>query len=89
MSSSKEPVVKNSKFAKVINNMNEESEYDQNNFDSEDEYLKKEMNDDKFNQIVFNIKQNLIKFIDDKSLPLCEFLTLGKLKMFIKKEIIL
>ena len=85
--SSEEPIIKNSKFVKVINNMNEESEYDQN-FDSKDEYLHQEMNDEIVFQAIYNIKRDLIKYIDDKSLPLAEFMTFGKLKKFIIKEIL-
>jgi hypothetical protein len=83
-----EPIVKNSKFVKVINKMDEEAEYDQNNFDSEEDFIQREFDKDIFEQNVFNIKMDLMKFIDDKSLPLAEFLTFKKLKSFIKKEII-
>jgi hypothetical protein len=85
---SEEPIIKNSKFVKVISSMDEEAEYDQNYFDSEEEFIQQEFDKDVFEQNVFNIKMDLMKFIDDKSLPLAEFLTLKKLKMFIKKEII-
>jgi hypothetical protein len=85
---SEEPIVKNSKFVKVISSMDEEAEYDQNNFDSEEEFIQQEFDKDVFDQNVFNIKMDLMNFINDKSLPLAEFLTLKKLKMFIKKEII-
>lgn len=86
--SSEEPIIKNSKFVKAINNMNEESEYDQNYFDSEDEYFQQERDDELFEQAIYNIKQELMQYIDDKSLPLAEFLTFGKLKKFIIKEIL-
>jgi hypothetical protein len=85
---SEEPIIKNSKFVKVISSMDEEAEYDQNYFDSEEEFIQQEFDKDVFEQNVFNIKMDLMKFIDDKSLPLAEFLTLKKLKSFIKKEII-
>ena len=85
---SEEQIVKNSKFVKAINNMEDDIDYEQNYFDSEDEYLQQEIDNDKFEQIVFDIKQNLMEFIDDKSLPLCEYLTFTKLKKFIKKEIL-
>ena len=83
-----EPIVKNSKFVKVISKMDEEAEYDQNNFDSEEDFIQKEFNKDAFDQNIFNIKMDLMNFIEDKSLPLAEFLTLKKLKSFIKKEIL-
>ena len=37
-----EPIVKNSKFVKVISKMDEEAEYDQNIFDSEEEFIYQE-----------------------------------------------
>ena len=83
-----EPIVKNSKFVKVISKMDEEAEYDQNNFDSEEDFIQKEFDKDAFDQNIFNIKMDLMNFIEDKSLPLAEFLTLKKLKSFIKKEIL-
>jgi hypothetical protein len=83
-----EPIVKNSKFVKVISKMDEEAEYDQNNFDSEEDFIQQEFDKDVFNQNVFNIKMDLMNFIEDKSLPIAEFLTLKKLKSFIKKEIL-
>ena len=83
-----EPIVKKSKFVKVISKMDEEAEYDQHNVDSEEDFIQKEFDKDVFEQNVFNIKMDLMKFIDDKSLPLAEFLTLKKLKSFIKKEIL-
>jgi hypothetical protein len=83
-----EPIVKNSKFVKVISKMDEEAEYDQNNFDSEEDFIQKEFDKDVFEQNVFNIKMDLMNFIEDKSLPLAEFLTLKKFKSFIKKEIL-
>ncbi len=86
--SSEDQIVKNSKFVKAINNMEDDIDYEQNYFDSEYEYLQKEIDNDKFEQIVLDIKQNLMEFINDKSLPLCEYLTFTKLKKFIKKEII-
>ena len=86
--SSEEQIVKNSKFVKAINNMEDDIDYEKNYFDSEYEYLQKEIDNDKFEQIILYIKQNLMEFINDKSLPLCEYLTFTKLKKFIKKEII-
>ena len=83
-----EPIVKNSKFVKVISKMDEEAEYDQNIFDSEEEFIQQEFDKDVFEQNVFNIKMDLMNFINDKSLPLAEFLTLKKLKRFIEKEIV-
>ena len=83
-----EPIVKNSKFVKVISKMDEEAEYDQNIFDSEEEFIQQEFDKDVFEQNVFNVKMDLMNFIEDKSLPLAEFLTLKKLKSFIKKEIL-
>jgi len=83
-----EPIVKNSKFVKVISKMDEEAEYDQNIFDSEEEFIQQEFDKDVFDQNIFNIKMDLMNFIEDKSLPLAEFLTLKKLKSFIKKEIL-
>lgn len=83
-----EPIVKNSKFVKVISKMDEEAEYDQNIFDSEEEFIQQEFDKDVFEQNVFNIKMDLMNFINDKSLPLAEFLTLKKLKTFIEKEIV-
>lgn len=85
---SEEPIVKKSKFVKVISKMDEEAEYDQHNVDSEEDFIQKEFDKNVFEQNVFNIKMDLMKFIDDKSLPLAEFLTLEKLKSFIKKEIL-
>lgn len=85
---SEEPIVKNSKFVKVISKMDEEAEYDQNIFDSEEEFIQQEFDKDVFEQNVFNVKMDLMNFINDKSLPLAEFLTLKKLKTFIEKEIL-
>jgi hypothetical protein len=58
-----EPIVKNSKFVKVINKMDEEAEYDQNNFDSEEDFIQREFDKDVFDQHVFNIKMDLMKFM--------------------------
>ena len=46
------------------------------------------MNDEIVFQAIYNIKRDLIKYIDDKTLPLAEFMTFGKLKKFIIKEIL-
>ena len=40
---SEEQIVKNSKFVKAINNMEDDIDYEQNYFDSEDEYLQQEI----------------------------------------------
>lgn len=81
-----EEVKKNSKFVKYI------TSYDDNS-DSNDEteYNEKKDLDDMMmdnDQMLVNIQKDLLEFINNKSLPLCEYLTINKIEKFLSNEIL-
>jgi hypothetical protein len=76
-------VVKIDKFVKNVSLLYDENDYDSNDND-ENEYKYNIQNDtvDNFEDIY----NELVEFVVDKSLTLCEKLTLTKLNNFILKE---
>lgn len=78
-------VVKIDKFVKNVSLLHEENDYNSNDND-ENEYKYNIQNDtvDNFEHIY----NELVEFVVDKSLTLCEKLTLTKLNNFILKDIL-
>jgi hypothetical protein len=76
-------VIKIDKFVKNVSLLHEENDYNSNDND-ENEYKYNIQNDtvDNFEDIY----NELVEFVVDKSLTLCEKLTLTKLNNFILKE---
>ena len=78
-------VIKIDKFVKNVSLLHEENDYNSNDND-ENEYKYNIQNDtvDNFEHIY----NELVEFVVDKSLTLCEKLTLTKLNNFILKDIL-
>ena len=68
-----------------------EYDNDDNNSEKEDYYLNDEdeekIEEEYFNDTVCIIQKNLLNFIENKSLPLCEYLDLDSLDNFIVDNI--
>ena len=78
-------VVKIDKFVKNVNLLHEDEDYysditDENEFEYD---IQNELNDN-----FEDIYNDIVEFVKDKSLPLCEHLTLNKLNNFILKEVL-
>jgi hypothetical protein len=71
-------------------NYDKEDEYHnhiiENNDNSEDDTLNDD-EDDYFNTTIYIIQKNILNFIENKSLPLCEYLDTNSIKNFINDNI--
>jgi len=70
-----------SKFLKYSVN---EEEFDDNQ-EYEDEIILKQEQDeiDEYNNMIYNTKMSLLQFVNEKSIPLCEYLTENHIEKFI------
>ena len=80
-------VIKIDKFVKNVNLLHEEEDDDYSDITDEnvrDEYDIQNDSNDNFEDIY----NDIVEFVKDTSLPLCEHLTLNKLNNFILKEVL-
>jgi len=75
---------KTSKFIKYTINDEDLIEYS----DGEQDILDQDEKDiEKYNHMLYCTKMSLLQFVNDKSLPLCEYLTEKKIDKFIRNNI--
>jgi len=78
-------VIKIDKFVKNVNLLHEEEDdYSDISDENENEYDIQNESNNNFEDIY----NDIVEFVKDKSLPLCEHLTLNKLNNFILKEVL-
>lgn len=71
------------KYHENLINENDSENEDNNNYDSDYEYVEFEYNQESINII----QKNLLDYVERRSLPLCEYLSLEKISNFISKII--
>jgi len=78
-----EETKKISKITKIISSyelVNDEEDF----YDSEEENLNQNLIDEqKYSDFIHILQQNILSYVNDKSLPLCEYLTYDKIKVFL------
>jgi hypothetical protein len=80
-----EETKKISKISKIISSyelVNDEEDF----YDSEEENLNQNLIDEqKYSDFIHILQRNILSYVNDKSLPLCEYLTYDKINSYIYK----
>lgn len=75
-------ISKISKFLSTYELINDEEDY----YDSEEEKENQDLIDEqKYSDFIHTLQRNILVYVNDKSLPLCEYLTYDKIRKFMNK----
>ena len=79
-------VKKNSKFVKYITSYDDDIIANEEKELNEEKEIEDMLDNEYFNQTLCDIQKDLIQFVNEKSLPLCEYLTTNKINNFLLSE---
>jgi hypothetical protein len=74
------------KFSKITKYLSELVNENEDYYDSEEEKENQDFTDEqKYSDFIYTLQQNILSYVNDKSLPLCEYLTYNKVRNFMNK----